>query len=111
MSSVTNLIILFMIAIIAANLPFLTERRLLVFQAGSEKPFWLRLLEWFLMYLAVMGVAIGMEVRMHGAAYKPVWEVWNFSQHWEFYSITVCLFVVFAMPGFLYHYDLKRFLK
>lgn len=35
----------------------------------------------------------------------------NYSQQWEFYVATLCLFVVFALPGFIYHYDLKKLLK
>lgn len=32
-------------------------------------------------------------------------------QGWEFYATTLSLFVVFALPGFIYHYDLKRILS
>ncbi len=32
-------------------------------------------------------------------------------QQWEFYVATLCLFVVFALPGFIYHYDLKNLFK
>ena len=103
--------ILFIVTLIAANIPFLTDRTLLLFKSDSNKSFWLRFLEWFIMYIVVMAIAIGMESKLHGAAYAKVWEFWNFSQHWEFYSITLCLFVVFALPGYLYHYDLKRYLK
>jgi len=103
--------ILFIISIIAANIPFLTDKVLLVFGSNKDKSFWLRFAEWFLMYLVVMAIAIGLETKLNGEAYKPVWEFWNFSQNWEFYFITICLFLVFALPGFLYHYDLKKYLK
>ncbi len=111
MSSSVAVLILFIISLIAANIPFLTDRVLLVLKARSDKGFWLRFSEWFLLYIVVMAIATGLETKLHGAAYARVWEVWNFSQHWEFYSITLCLFVVFALPGFLYHYDLKKHLK
>jgi len=111
MSSSIAVLILFIIALIAANIPFLTDRVLLVLKADSNKSFWLRFTEWFLMYVVVMAIAIGLETKLHGTAYAKVWEVWNFSQNWEFYSITLCLFVVFALPGFLYHYDLKKHLS
>lgn len=103
--------ILFIISIIAANIPFLTDKVLLIFGSNQQKSFWLRFAEWFLMYLIVMAIAIGLETKLYGEAYKPVWEFWNFSQNWEFYFITICLFLVFALPGFLYHYDLKKYLK
>ena len=32
-------------------------------------------------------------------------------QDWEFYATTLSLFVVFELPGFIYHYDLKRILS
>jgi len=111
MSSSVAILILFIISLIAANIPFLTDRVLLVLKARSNKGFWLRFSEWFLLYIVVMAIATGLETKLHGAVYARVWEVWNFSQHWEFYSITLCLFVVFALPGFLYHYDLKKHLK
>lgn len=111
MSSSIAILILFIITLIAANIPFLTDRVLLVLKADSKKSFRLRFTEWFLMYVIVMAVAIGLETKLHGTAYAKVWEVWNFSQNWEFYAITLCLFVVFALPGFLYHYDLKKHLN
>lgn len=111
MSSSIAVLILFIITLIAANLPFLTDRVLLLFKPRDNKSFWLRFTEWCLMYIVVMVVAIGLETKLYGAAYAKVWEIWNFSQHWEFYFITICLFVVFALPGFLYHYDLKKRLR
>jgi len=33
------------------------------------------------------------------------------NQQWGFYVATLCLFVVFALPGFIYHYDLKKLLN
>jgi len=111
MSSSIAVLILFIITLIAANIPFLSDRVLLVLNSSNNKGFWLRFAEWFIMYLVVMAIAIGLETKLHGAAYEKVWEVWNFSQHWEFYSITLCLFVVFALPGFIYQYDLKKHLK
>ena len=111
MSSSIAVLILFIVALIAANIPFFSDRVLLVLKEDSDKSFWLRFTEWFLMYVVVMAIAIGLETKLHGAAYAKVWEFWNFSQHWEFYFITLCLFVVFALPGFIYHYDLKKYLK
>ena len=111
MSSLIAVLILFVVTLVAANIPFISDKVLLVLEAKHEKKFWLRALEWFLMYLIVMAIAIGLEIKLHGNAYANVWEVWNFSTHWEFYSITLCLFVVFALPGFIYLYDLKKYLK
>ena len=111
MSSSIAVLILFIVTFVAANIPFISDRKFLLFKADANKSFRLRFAEWFMMYLLVMAIAIGLETKLHGAAYAKVWEFWNFSQHWEFYSITLCLFVVFALPGFIYHYDLKKHLK
>jgi hypothetical protein len=111
MSTPIAVLILFIVTIIAANIPFLTDKVFLVLKADSNKSFRMRFAEWFLLYIIVMAIAIGLEIKLHGAAYAKVWEVWNFSQNWEFYAITLCLFTVFALPGFIYHYDLKKHLK
>ncbi len=111
MSLSIALIILFIVTLIAANLPFVTDRFLFVIKTKHEKKFILRFIEWFLMYIAVMTIAIGLETKLYGVAYEKVWQFWDFSKHWEFYAITLCLFVVFALPGFLYLYDLKKHLK
>jgi len=31
-----------------------------------------------------------------------------FSQDREFYAVTLCLFVIFVLPGFIYHVELKH---
>ena len=31
-----------------------------------------------------------------------------YRQRWEFYAVTVCLFLVFAYPGFIYRYLWRR---
>lgn len=111
MSTSIAVLLLFIVTIIAANIPFLTDRIFLVLKSDSNKSFWLRFTEWFLLYLIVMAIAIGLETKLHGIAYAKVWEFWNFSQNWEFYAITLCIFSVFALPGFLYHYDLKKYLR
>ncbi len=111
MSTTLAITILFIITFVAANIPFLTDRVMLVLKPKVNKSFWLRFAEWFFMYIVVMAIAIGLEIKLYGTAYEKVWEFWEFSQHWEFYFITICLFTVFALPGFLYHYDLKKHLN
>ena len=98
-------------ALTAANIPFISDRDLLFIQSRSPKSFWLRLLEWFIMYILILAFATCLEIKLYGEAYSKVWEVWNFTNNWEFYTITLCLFLVFAIPGYIYHYDLKKHLK
>lgn len=84
-----------MLAVAAANIPFLNERLLLLVPLRSpSKSLWLRLLELAVLYFLVLGIAWLMEARIGNA----------FPQRWEFYAITVCLFLVAAYPGFVYRY-------
>ncbi len=92
------------LAVITANLPWLTERWLFVFSRSNEqsKPFWFRLLEWGLLYALIIGMGFGFEYKVTGT---------NHPQDWEFYAGTLCLFAVSALPGFVYRYQLQRLLK
>jgi Na+(H+)/acetate symporter ActP len=82
-----------------ANLPFLSERLYLVwsFREGRKSVVW-RLVELASYYALAAAVAFWMESRL-GPVYR---------QRWEFYAITVCLFLVFAYPGFVYRYLRRR---
>lgn len=91
------------LAIIAANLPWLSERWLWVIaRKGQPKPFWLRLVEWGLLYGLTVGIGVGLEYKTTGVIQ---------SQDWEFYTVTLCLFAVGALPGFIYRYQLRRLLE
>ncbi|MBS4096238.1 MAG: DUF2818 family protein [Sulfuricella sp.] len=94
----SNPLILLVLAFVAANLPFLVERRLLVLPAPGGKKFSWRLLELVLMYFGVAILAWLVERNM-GAVH---------AQRWEFYAVTVCLFLVFAYPGYVYRYFWRK---
>jgi hypothetical protein len=90
---------LILLALPAANLPFFNERLLAIFPlAWPRKPFWLRLIELAVMYGLVAAAAYLLEARIGNV----------FSQRWEFYAVTVCLFIVLAYPGFVFRYLRKR---
>lgn len=94
--------ILLITSLVAANLPWMTDRTLLLFapmQGG--KPVWLRLLEWLVMYILMAGIAIGLEIKSTGTSHD---------QGWELFWVTFCLFMIFALPGFIYRHDLKHLL-
>jgi hypothetical protein len=83
-----------LLALIGANLPFVNQRLLLVIRLKrfTKKPLWIRLVEMVFYYLLVGMAAYGFE-----------WTLGNvFTQGWEFYTITACLFLVFAFPGFAF---------
>ena len=88
-----------LLAVLAANLPFLSNRLFAAIPlAAGTKPFWLRLIELLVLYGVVGAVAYALESRIGNA----------FSQGWEFYAITACLFLVFAYPGFVFRYLRKK---
>ncbi|MBV8047969.1 MAG: DUF2818 family protein [Paludibacterium sp.] len=89
-ASVTLLLI---VAIIAANLPFLLTRIGGVLPVAHKRFAW-RLLEFVVLYLGV-----GLFARLLEARLMPV-----HVQDWQFYVSTFALFVVFAFPGFTWRY-------
>jgi len=85
-------------AVLAANLPFFTERGLGVWPLSGSKSLGFRVLELCVCYGLVGGVGAMLEV--HAGQLAP--------QTWEFFAITVFLFATLAFPGFVYRYLLVR---
>lgn len=81
-------------ALLAANLPFLSERLLLVGPRRAPKAFGWRLLELVLLWGAVLGLGFGLEASLGQRS----------PQGWEFYAATGCLFLTLASPGFVWRY-------
>lgn len=95
-------VILLLLFVLLANLPWLSSRFLTVLPIGarwaadtSKKPVWLCLLELVIFYFLAGTLAHFAEIRLQGQAY---------AQGWEFYAVTACLFLVFAFPGFVYYF-------
>jgi hypothetical protein len=86
------------LALVAANLPFLTHRLLGVLPVAGGKNLAMRLGELVLLYLLVGGIGLLLEKRAGQIA----------PQGWEFYAITAALFLTFAFPGFVWRYLHKR---
>ena len=59
----------------------------------------MRLSEWMVLYTLSGLVAPGLEQKATGHRYP---------QEWEFYVVTLCLFIVFAIPGFIYRYQIRH---
>lgn len=87
-----------LLALVCANLPFFTERVLGFYRLGATKSLGWRLLE--LLFLYGLTGAVGMGLEHRAGQISP--------QGWEFYAITLALFVTCAFPGFVYRYLLKR---
>jgi hypothetical protein len=85
------------LAVIAANLPWLSDRFMFIITpGGGTKQIWMRLLEWLLLALLTGIVAMGVERRATGGAHE---------QGWEFYVVGLFLFMVFAIPGFIWRHQ------
>ena len=90
---------LILLACVAANLPFVNQRlMLLVPLRGAKKSLAWRLLELLLWYFIVGGIGMAME--------KSVGQ--NYPQGWQFYAVTGSLFLTLAFPGFVFRYLLHK---
>jgi len=87
-----------LLALLMANLPFISNRLFSVYRLKSPKNLAVRLVEMFVWYLLVGGLGLYLEQRNGQMA----------PQGWEFYAITGTLFLTFAFPGFTYRYLFKR---
>lgn len=86
--------VLLVLALLAANLPFINHRILLLGPVRDPKSLAWRLLELVLLYFVVG--AIGLLLEKNAGQIAP--------QGWEFYAITGTMFATLAFPGFVYRY-------
>nr|WP_236589399.1 DUF2818 family protein [Ramlibacter aurantiacus] len=86
------------LALAAANLPFVTQRLFGLFPLRRPKGLALRLLELVVLYFVVGAVGLLLERRAGQIA----------PQGWEFYAITGALFLTLAFPGFVWRYLFKH---
>ncbi|MCU4119525.1 DUF2818 family protein [Variovorax sp. N23] len=100
MSQSASVWLVLLLALVAANLPFLNERLLALVPVGTggRKSLAIRLAELVLLYFIVGGIGLLFERRVGQIA----------PQGWEFYAITGALFIVLAFPGFTWRYLLKH---
>lgn len=87
-----------LVAVLAANAPFLSQRILLVGRPHPMKSGWWRLLELLLMAMLTLALGMGLEARV--GQRQP--------QGWEFYAAAACLFLTLAFPGFVWRYLKKH---
>jgi hypothetical protein len=99
MSLTASVWLVIVAAFMAANLPFINHRWLVVGPAARpRKALIARLGELVLLYFLVGGLAWLLERRAGQVA----------PQGWEFYAVTGTLFLTLAFPGFVYRYLLHR---
>ena len=83
-----------LVAVVAANLPFVNERLFVVGPRRDPKNLGWRLLELLVLFGLVLGLGFGLETRL--GQRQP--------QGWEFYAVALCLFLTLAFPGFVWRY-------
>ncbi len=86
--------VVLVVALVAANLPYLSSRILLVGPRREPKAAGWRLLELFLLALITLAIGFGLESRLGQRA----------PQGWEFYAAALALFVTLGFPGFVWRY-------
>lgn len=82
------------LALVAANLPFVNERLFVVGPRRQPKALGWRLGELALMAALTFGVGVAIESSI--GQRQP--------QGWEFFAAGACLFLTFAFPGFVWRY-------
>jgi hypothetical protein len=94
MSLETSVWLVVLMALVGANLPFVTDRVFALIPAKRSKTLWVRLAELVALYFLVGGVALVLE--------QAVGQI--YPQRWEFYATTAALFLTLAFPGFVFRY-------
>jgi hypothetical protein len=82
------------LALVAANLPFVNERLFVVGPRRQPKALGWRLGE--LALLAALTFGVGVAIENSIGQRQP--------QGWEFFAAGACLFLTFAFPGFVWRY-------
>ena len=98
MSTSTQIGLLILLALVAANMPFFNQRIMMLGPQRLSKPLLWRLMELSVLYFVVGGVGLALE--NHGGQVAP--------QGWEFYAVTGTMFITLAFPGFVYRYLMHR---
>ncbi|MFZ2736819.1 MAG: DUF2818 family protein [Burkholderiaceae bacterium] len=98
MSQTVSVWFVVLLALLAANLPFFSQRLLGLLLLKQPKNLATRLAE--LVFFYFLTGAVGLLLEQRAGQIAP--------QKWEFYAITATLFLTFAFPGFVYRYLIRR---
>ena len=98
MTQTASVWLVVLLAILAANLPFISNRLFAVYALKAPKNLATRLGELVVWYFLVG--ALGLYLEQRAGQIAP--------QGWEFYAITGTLFITFAFPGFTWRYLFKH---
>jgi hypothetical protein len=98
MGQTESVVIVILLALLAANWPFITQRLFGLIKLSQGKSLFIRLLELIALYFVIGGLGLLLEQRLGQIA----------PQKWEFYAITATAFITFAFPGFVWRYLMKH---
>lgn len=93
-----DVVLVVVLALLAANLPFLTNRVFGIVRLSGVKSLGFRVVELLAYYVLAGVVGLLLERKVGQIS----------SQTWEFYVITLFLFLTFSFPGFVYRYLVMR---
>lgn len=94
MSLASSVWMVVLLAVLAANLPFLNNKFLAVLPTKQPKGLLMRMGELVAFYVLIGGVGLALE--------QSVGQI--YPQRWEFYATTGALFLTLAFPGFVFRY-------
>ncbi len=98
MSLTASVWLVIVLALAAANLPFVSQRLFGLLALRAPKSLAVRLGELVVLYFVVGGIGLLLEQRAGQVA----------PQGWEFYAVTGALFATLAFPGFVWRYLVRR---
>ena len=98
MTQTASVWVVVLVALLLANLPFVSNRLFAVLALKSHKNLATRLAEMVVWYFVAGG--LGLFLEQSAGQIAP--------QGWGFYAITGALFITFAFPGFTYRYLFKH---
>ena len=94
MATSASVWLVLLIAVVAANLPFVNERLFIIGPQRPSKGLGWRLFELLLLWAATLGIGFALEAYV--GQRQP--------QGWEFYAAFAFLFLTLAFPGFIWRY-------
>lgn len=104
--------LLIVVSFVLANLPWLNQRVFAVLPlSNAPKPVWLRLMEWLVAY--GLAALLAWRLELGCASVQAFFGLASCAgeihpKGWEFYSVTFVLFIVFALPGFIYFVESRK---
>lgn len=113
MTSQNIVVLLLLVTFLVANLPWLNERVLaLIGLRSGSKPFLVRLVEWVIGFglVALLAWRLELGCQISAAAFFGLAECPGElnPKSWEFFTVVIVLYAVFALPGFIYFVERRR---